>query len=337
VIATWRLKRCNSIRFFPYHAECIMARLSITRKWQGAFTLIELLVVIAIIAILIALLVPAVQKVREAAARAQCVNNLKQIALGVVNTADTYKGKLPPGVGLYPSDGSPAINNGDGGLLFHILPFVEQNTLYKASFYGTPQGQDGRNSNLAVYTQWNGTIQAADVPIYSCPSDPTNRNPWGSTAYTSYAYNGMIFRHNYRWGVSLTRYPAQLTDGTSNTIMMMDGLRNVSGGWYNERFWPDWGGTAYDVLDNGGIPSGANSRIMTFRTMNPNGDQHALICGNAYSNNQCDSSAGITPHNGVANVAMCDGSVQTVASTISGAVLWAALTPNAGDLFSGFN
>jgi prepilin-type N-terminal cleavage/methylation domain-containing protein/prepilin-type processing-associated H-X9-DG protein len=310
-----------------------MARLSLTRKWQ-AFTLIELLVVIAIIAILIALLVPAVQKVREAAARAQCNNNLKQIALGVINTADTYKGKLPPGVGLYPSSGGPAVNNGDGGLLFHILPFVEQNTLYKAAFYPTPQGQDGRNGNLAVYTQWNPSIQAAVVPIYNCPSDPTNST---NAARSSYAYNGLIFRHNYNWGVSLTRFPSQLTDGTSNTAMMMDGLRLVSNGWYNDRFWPDWGGTAYDVLDNGGVVSGANVRIMGFRTLDPSGNGAALICSNAYSNNQCDSSAGITPHNGVANIAMFDGSVQTVGISVNGAILWASLTPNSGDTFSGFN
>src|SRR5258708_3477514 len=102
-----------------------------SRRWRG-FTLIELLVVIAIIAILIALLVPAVQKVREAAARTQCQNNVKQMALGTINCSDTYRGLMPPGLGTYPSR-AVTRNNGQGGLLFHILPFVEQNALYQSS------------------------------------------------------------------------------------------------------------------------------------------------------------------------------------------------------------
>lgn len=294
-----------------------MPKLLLSRRWRG-FTLIELLVVIAIIAILIALLVPAVQKVREAAARTQCLNNLKQMGLGTINCADTYKGKLPPGIGLYPSNGSPAPNNGDGGILLHILPYIEQTALYKQT-YASPEPND-RNGGLPTYSQWTAAAQNAMVSTYNCPSDPTNI----ANSYTSYGHNGQVFRHNYQWGnVGLTRYPAQITDGTSNTAIFADGLRFCNSGNYQNRYWPDWGGVIYS--NDEGDPTGPGATIQT-NIMPLNGGVAT-----------CDGGRPATPHTGVINVVMFDGSGRGVATTINPNVWWAAWTPSSGDPFPGFD
>src|SRR5579864_4236913 len=111
-----------------------MRFLTLWRSRFKAFTLIELLVVIAIIAILIGLLVPAVQKVRAAAARASCQNNLKQIGLGVHNYNGVYR-KVPPAEAVGQAFGSPygtfrSPDGTNGTLFFFILPYIEQQGLY---------------------------------------------------------------------------------------------------------------------------------------------------------------------------------------------------------------
>src|SRR5579885_1522687 len=189
---------------------------------RRVFTLIELLVVIAIIAILIGLLVPAVQKVREAAARMQCSNNLKQMTLATIHCADTYQERLPPGIGLYPNGLNPVQGNSDGGTLFHILPFIEQDPVFKAQLTPSPNATGGaanRNGGLPTYSQWG--LPATRIKTYICPSDATNVDSLASRA--SYGDNGQIFRDVYPgWGPSYAKYPASIGDGTSNTIFFTE-------------------------------------------------------------------------------------------------------------------
>jgi len=294
-----------------------MTLVHVLRRWRG-FTLIELLVVIAIIAILIGLLLPAVQKVREAAARMSCTNNLKQLSLGTINCADTYGGKLPPSIGLYASNGTPAARNSDGGLFLHILPFIEQDNLYKASLLPAGNPSTDRNGYLETYSQWTSPIQNSRVKTYGCPSDYTLGTDGG---HASYAINGQIFRHNYQWGgVGLTLYPAGLPDGTSNTIFYTEKLRrtfNCTGccNNYNDNFWPDWG----PIISSAdcGQPTGPAAMFQTNCVGNPS---------------SCDGNRASSPHGPGINAALADGSVRFAASGVSPATWWAAMTPAGGEV-----
>ena len=297
-----------------------MPFIRLLRRWRG-FTLIELLVVIAIIAILIGLLLPAVQKVREAAARMQCGNNVKQISLATVNCADTHAGLIPPAIGTYPSQ-KVSPNNGQGGVLFHILPYIEGGNLYNACL-----GTDGRNANNPTYSAWNAN-NFANPKTFACPSDPTQPGTWGTKTMSSYGYNGNVFTVAYDWGWGSThRFPAYISDGTSQTIFFTDKEVTNFGntGWTPDsgvNAWVDWGPSINSA--EAGQATGVASIFVQSPRLGCPGSGGSGGCG--------DGNRASSPHTGGINVGLGDGSVRFVGQGVSPTTWWFALTPNGGDV-----
>jgi prepilin-type N-terminal cleavage/methylation domain-containing protein len=293
----------------------------------GAFTLIELLVVIAIIAILIGLLLPAVQKVREAAARSTCSNNLKQIGTAVHNYASANQDRLPPGW---------ANNNGTqyGSLHFYLLPFMEQTSVYQLA---------GNNS-------WNQNNTL--IKPYICPSDAT---VWQSyqTGGTNYAWNVWVFQGGLGWGSgqdAKNTIITGMTDGTSNTVMFGERYRlcQPSSGGHTDPVWAahpwstpngPWAVAAfgYTSWSNnsgiGGIPNGngnLNGYYPDYYThgQGPGGNIPFQTSPNPTN---CNWYALQSPHTGVMLTGLGDGSVRNVSPSISINTWVYACVPNDGN------
>lgn len=294
---------------------------------RKGFTLIELLVVIAIIAILIGLLLPAVQKVREAAARMQCSNNLKQIGLAMHSFEGTYD-RFPPGLNLpissasgavFPTNalvtggqiGQPPFPNQYASWLIYIMPFIEQDNLYRQL-----------NLNSREYGNCNGPNSpgATVVRTYLCPSDYFDSQviqyTTGGTTYyfgaNSYFANG----GTKSWFISTATFDGMfqinsrmritgIMDGTSNTLM-------VGERYSRDRVWADlpnrrgWAWANYNAPQDclAGTLRPINYTIPpTFTDPPPFSEQDNRL-----------SSFG-SGHTGGANFVFADGSVRFLALT----------------------
>ncbi len=314
----------------------------ILRRWRG-FTLIELLVVIAIIAILIGLLVPAVQKVREAAARIQCGNNLRQMGVAVHNYNDTY-GHIPGGLCHGEGRGTALYgwnwNGAWGPSHFYLLPFIEQDNLFKATYL--TQNSAGDNLPHTDYYPWGTWGQPQTmaylkgVKTYICPSDPSipgsgiMSNGW---AGTSYAGNYQVFGStdaatgNWTDWISSNRIPASIQDGTTNTIMYAEKYGICGNGFTG---WADWQGDFGEPYI--GIYS-SKTNVNNYPPQEIGPASIFQVKPNPYTNaNFCDWARASTGHTGGINVVLCDASVRNISGSISANTWWAALTPNGGEV-----
>jgi len=324
---------------------------------RRGFTLIELLVVIAIIAVLIALLLPAVQSAREAARRAQCVNNLKQLSLAAHNY-ESVQGSLPPG------------KKGCcwGTFMHFLLPYVEQSAMANSfNFMGSTTSAVAVEAKLRYEGAANSTISSARISTFLCPSDTygggvkynnsTSHNygvNFGNTSHnqadytvggTVYSFGGAPFSD---MGAPLTDNPAAatplplppiagtvkfsaITDGTSNTAMIGEmiigqGTGGTYKATYDLRGFTWWGFAPYFtgfLAPNSSLPD-----IL----------QSTGYCVTPYPNNPpCAGTTTALPmmnalrsrHSGGVNSSFCDGSVKFIKNSISLSV-WRALTSAAG-------
>jgi prepilin-type N-terminal cleavage/methylation domain-containing protein/prepilin-type processing-associated H-X9-DG protein len=303
---------------------------------RPAFTLIELLVVIAIIAILIGLLLPAVQKVREAAARMKCTNNLKQLGLAMMNYESNYQ-RLPPGGRSYgwtyiekgePWQADPVAYNLNGLVL--LLPYLEQNNLYNLFNFNAafgdanttfccslpPNGSVLASPNAA--TSGNAKLAQTQLPILLCPSDPGNpildndvdysAAPGYPSAKTNYDFctSSDFYANAWRYeasnvrrmfGENSTTRLTDISDGTSNTIAFGEQTLNV----YNGRCT----GWAFRGWVQVGVNPAEGINIW-----------HDGIVGESASWSYLGSL-----HTGGVNVCLADGSVHFIAQTTSTTIL----------------
>jgi prepilin-type N-terminal cleavage/methylation domain-containing protein/prepilin-type processing-associated H-X9-DG protein len=307
------------------------------RAVRPAFTLIELLVVIGIIGVLVGLLLPAVQRVRQAGNRAKCQNNLKQVGLAAHMAHDANR-KLPPALGWYPGTASGA----NGPAVFHLLPYLEQDNLFKSS------PRDVAGNYASFDPAGRSAAYAVGVPVFVCPSDPNvgmggavdlgdefPQSPrWGAACYAAnYAALGGTYDADGnpdRWQGTAT-IPGSFPDGTSTTILFAEkyAVCVSASPHYAFRGGSLWAWPNPDATFSPTFASFNTGAASLFQTQ-PGVDM-------IHNESMCDASRASTAHPDGIQVAMADGSVRVLAPTTRPAVWWALCTPAGGETVPGEN
>lgn len=303
-----------------------------------AFTLIELLVVIAIIAILIALLVPAVQKVREAAARTQCINNLKQIGLAFQSYHDANKA-LPRGL-VWGGGNTAYYSFPRSNWLPLIFPFVEQDAAWKQLPHPQMEQLQWQPWFSAEATAANGPTRVL-MNVFLCPSDNGaffNTQAWGVFTFGNYHvfFGGdnlgqattIPLSLSGAFGINFGAKLQQISDGTSNTMIMGEYLR--SRGASNDQRGLHWG----DQPGYGHIYATSNPNTSTPDIIYQGWCDHQpslnmpCISGNSGPDN---TAASRSRHAGGVNALLGDGSVRFIGNGISNTTWRAAVTIAGGE------
>jgi prepilin-type N-terminal cleavage/methylation domain-containing protein len=285
---------------------------------RKGFTLIELLVVIAIIAILIGLLLPAVQKVREAAARLKCQNNLKQLGLALHNYENT-NGAFPPAHQTVPKIHC---------WIALTLPYIEQDNLYRR--YDQGVNWDHKNNDLPA----NQSINSTELKVLLCPSAPTGRKGSNGRSITDYTTLNHVNKNKFTGnppadatrsgvlGLNVRRRITEIIDGTSNTLLLSETAgRNemwVSGSKVA-------GGSGGGAWAN---PTGCESTLYGSVAGTPT---RPGACAVNCTNNQGEV---YSFHTSTANGLLADGSVRGLRKDISLSILAALVTRAGGEVFT---